>query len=534
MRRRALAFALPLIGLLAVASPAFAGDVSTTPRADAVLYVGDATAETLTVTQPSATTVTFDLAGAPVTTSDPACVASNSNGADVDNEVTCTLAALETISISMFAGNDIVVASTSIMTAINGGDGDDRLDISATTFGGNANFNGLEGNFVVGAAGNDTLVGGVATSSLHGDDPFDPSVIGNDAINGGSGDETLVGGAGLDSLNAGAGDDTLDGGATWVFGASYSVTSDGADGLNGGDGSDTVTYAGRTVPVTVDLRTPTGQGQANENDTIGSIENAAGGDAGDTLTGNGFSNTLQGNDGADMIAGGGSFDELRGGRDADSIQVAGDVTADLVDCGRGYSVLQNAGVKTTGTDADVTKLDYLDYLTTTHDCETVSRNAAPARAPQLGTGADDRIVGDGNRDLLIGLDGDDVLIGLADSDELQGGFGDDLLYGGTGPDDLLGGNGDDGINGGSGNDTVTGGPGKDFLLGGSGVDTISGGEGVDRMDGGAGRDYLLARDDVSDTVVCTRTNTARDQDVVFADPEDRIVNASFCARIEVS
>jgi Ca2+-binding RTX toxin-like protein len=99
---------------------------------------------------------------------------------------------------------------------------------------------------------------------------------------------------------------------------------------------------------------------------------------------------------------------------------------------------------------------------------------------------------------------------------------------------VLCGYGDDGINGGSGNDTVTGGPGKDFLLGGSGVDTISGGEGVDRMDGGAGRDYLLARDDVSDTVVCTRTNTARDQDVVFADPEDRIVNASFCARIEVS
>jgi Ca2+-binding RTX toxin-like protein len=284
----------------------------------------------------------------------------------------------------------------------------------------------------------------------------------------------------------------------------------------------------------VNLTMAAGQGQANENDSIANVENASGGDAGDTLIGNEFSNTLEGNDGADLIGGGGSFDELRGGRDADRIMVSGDVTADLVDCGRGFSSVTSGTTTTNGADTDYTQLDYLDYLTTTHDCETVRRNRAPARAPQLGTGSDDRIVGDGNRDLLIGLDGDDVLFGLADSDDLQGGFGDDRLYGGAGPDDIAGGYGNDGINGGNGNDAISGGPGKDFLLGGNGVDTILGGEGVDRIDGGAGRDYLLGRDDVADTIVCSATRMASQQDVVFADPEDRIVNAAWCARIEVS
>jgi Ca2+-binding RTX toxin-like protein len=288
------------------------------------------------------------------------------------------------------------------------------------------------------------------------------------------------------------------------------------------------------VPVTVNLTVAAGQGEANENDTIASIENIDGGNGADTLTGDRFSNSILGYDGADTIAGGGSFDELRGGRDADSIQVAGDITADLVDCGRGFSSTTVGATTTRGADADVTKLDYLDYLTTTADCERVTRNIAPARAPQLGTGANDRIVGDGNRDLLIGLDGNDTLFGLADSDDLQGGFGSDRLLGGAGPDDLLGGYGNDGINGGSGNDAISGGPGRDFLLGGPGVDTILGGEGVDRLDGGPGRDYLLGRDDVRDTIVCTRTRVARQQDVVFADPEDRIVYASFCARVEVS
>jgi Ca2+-binding RTX toxin-like protein len=525
LRRGALAISIAAIGVLGMGGTALAGDVAT--GGGSLSYTGDATAETLTVTQSAATVVTFDLTGAPVTTSDAACVASNSNTADADNEVSCTLAGLDDISADMMGGNDSLTATASVQVEAQGGTGDDHIDLRAATFDGGDLSPNMQfccsTNAVSGGDGNDTVLAGPNDTLISGND-------GNDTLTGGPGDDLINGGTGLDTIAGAAGDDYLSGGDVFVV-SPFSSTSDGADSIDGGLGSDTASYAGRTIGVSVDLKVAGGQGQANENDTFTSVENVDGGNGDDTLTGNDASNIIWGNDGKDLIAGGRAFDEVHGGRDADSIQMAGDVTPDLIDCGRGFSSNTVGGVTTKGADADVTKMDYLDYLSTGADCETVTRNIAPARAPQLGTGDHDRIVGDGNRDLLIGLDGDDTLIGLNDSDELQGGFGTDRLFGGAGPDDLQGGYGNDGIIAGNGNDTITGGPGRDYLMGNAGVDTILGGEGVDRMDGGAGRDYLLARDDVRDTVICTRTRIASQQDVVFADPEDRVVNAFFCARI---
>jgi Ca2+-binding RTX toxin-like protein len=56
---------------------------------------------------------------------------------------------------------------------------------------------------------------------------------------------------------------------------------------------------------------------------------------------------------------------------------------------------------------------------------------------------------------------------------LDGGDGDDVLIGGNGDDNLLGGAGDDVLVGGPGNDTIDGGPGDNVALQSSGADTVT-------------------------------------------------------------
>jgi Ca2+-binding RTX toxin-like protein len=56
---------------------------------------------------------------------------------------------------------------------------------------------------------------------------------------------------------------------------------------------------------------------------------------------------------------------------------------------------------------------------------------------------------------------------------LDGGDGDDVLIGGNGDDNLLGGAGDDVLIGGAGNDTIDGGPGDNIVLQSFGADTVT-------------------------------------------------------------
>jgi hypothetical protein len=144
-----------------------------------------------------------------------------------------------------------------------------------------------------------------------------PAVVGGDA-----GNDRLTGGPANDGLWGGAGNDVLDG-------------RGGADFMAGQDGTDTVSYAGRTAPVTVDLIFGGlgTEGQAGERDTVASdVERAVGGAGADTLTGNDGPNTLDGGPGADTVVGGGGADDLKGGPGADTLR-ARDGVADKVDCG---------------------------------------------------------------------------------------------------------------------------------------------------------------------------------------------------------
>ncbi len=157
-------------------------------------------------------------------------------------------------------------------------------------------------------SGNDIVNGGEADDSLVG-------AGGNDTVNGGAGTDNLYGDAGTDILNGGAGDDVLDSGA-------------GPDSLNGGPGTDVASYLLRTQPIAADLDGQDDDGENGEKDTIATdVENIMGGKGADTITGNSEDNHLQGNDGNDVVKGGGGNDVLRAGEGADTVWAeAGDDT----------------------------------------------------------------------------------------------------------------------------------------------------------------------------------------------------------------
>ncbi|WP_196158700.1 calcium-binding protein [Reinekea sp. G2M2-21] len=109
-------------------------------------------------------------------------------------------------------------------------------------------------------------------------------------------------------------------------------------------------------------------------------------------------------------------------------------------------------------------------------------------------------VGTAGSDTIYGREGDDEITGLAGVDKLYGKAGNDKIFGGADRDWLYGEEGDDELYGGDGHDSLSGGMGEDTLFGDSGVDTLDGGSGNDTLYGGEGNDTLIGGDD-NDTLV---------------------------------
>lgn len=234
---------------------------------------------------------------------------------------------------------------------VTGGSGANRIDLSAVQ---SATFNKLAQVVVDGGMGNDTLIG---------------SGVG----------DSLLGGAGLDVLTGGMGNDVLDGGA----------------------GVDLLTVAADTNLV-LSSSQMTGQGT----DVVRNVETArlTGGTSANRFDASGFAGlvTLIGNAGNDTLIGGSGNDLLQGGDGADSIH--GNAGNDILDGGTGHDTLLGG--------------DGNDTLTG-------------------GTG-DDALAGGLGNDKLTGDLGNDTLVGAAGNDSLQGGLGNDVLIGGTGNDTLAG------------------------------------------------------------------------------------------------
>ncbi|NNU43269.1 M10 family metallopeptidase C-terminal domain-containing protein [Ramlibacter montanisoli] len=288
-----------------------------------------------------------------------------------------------------------------------------------------------------GTAGQDNISGGGGADILNGLDGADllSGGTGNDVVNGGA-DNDLIHyaiGDGIDAVDGGLGLDVLNitdgntasslnvvyvaGALTLVAGGTVVNVESVAANLQGG--TDTLSYAGTTEAVTVNLGAGTASGFAS----IAGIENAMGGSGNDTIMGSaGVTNSLNGGAGNDVFV--------------------VDDTADVVTeaAGGGTDEVRSLAASYTIANPNVENLTY------------------------IGTG---NFTGTGNTaaNVVTGGNGADVLSGAAGNDTVNGGIGADTLSGGTGNDT---------VSGGDGNDTIN------YALG-DGVDTWDGGSGLDRV-----------------------------------------------------
>jgi len=324
---------------------------------------------------------------------------------------------------------------------------------------------------ILGLGGSDRLFGKAGDDRLFGDKQktLEKAMADGDAkgkanrgdwLDGGQGDDLLIGTASRDVLLGGNDRDTLIGGA-------------GDDVLSGDETTGALEQGWAVKRADV----PIAGGVTSHRAVFSKASINSASEGGDDV--------LYGQGGKDFIDGGWGEDLLDGGADDD-----------FLNGGQGHDTL--AG----GSGNDVMLGDNLDWgggLPSKHHGNDVLD----------GGSGDDSLAGNGGSDALYGGPGNDILQG--DDGVLDGVegdaahfFGDDLLDGGPGDDKLWGGGGDDLLFGGEGNDDLIGDSpehpvryqGNDFLDGGAGDDTLRGMGGADTLLGGAGADFLDG--DVSD------------------------------------
>lgn len=280
--------------------------------------------------------------------------------------------------------------------------------------------------------------------------------IGDDLIDGGTGDDFIYGEEGTDTirLSDSFGIDSIDGGEETPTDSSIdildasAVTATGVNLTYGTLESGTVIAgAGNTATfenieqVIVTEQDDTIDASALSDDVtldgMGGDDTILGGSGDDSIDGGTGSDTLVGGDGQDTITGGAGEDTIAGGAGADTI--TGGTGGDFID----YS----------GSDAGVS-IDFGIYGN--------------------GVGSGGHAEGDvfNEVDDIIGSGFDDTLSGY------------DATYDGRSISNI--------IDGGAGNDSIDGEGGNDSLIGGAGNDTLIGGAGVDTLTGGADADTFFA------------------------------------------
>ena len=169
---------------------------------------------------------------------------------------------------------------------------------------------------------------------------------GINVVEGGSGDDRIVGGADRDTLYGGPGADRVEGGG-------------GSNWLRGNGGDDVVIGGS-------DFDTLYGDGGEDEIQGGGEFDYIYGGGGDDEINGGAGGDTITAGKGADHIVGGAGDDEIRGGKGADSFDAgpgddllrARDGEGDTIKCGAG---------------ADVARVDAGEVDQAKRDCETVKQ-----------------------------------------------------------------------------------------------------------------------------------------------------------------
>ncbi len=280
-------------------------------------------------------------------------------------------------------------------------------------------------------------------------------------IDGGMGNDQLIGLAGSDYITGGSGDDLMNGEFEWISDDPIEYSRLNPWG-NTGQADVLLGEAGKDVIL------------AGYGDDV-----VSGGEDNDFLAGGEGNDTLGGDSGNDVAVGSAGNDLLFGGEGDDLLY--GDSSFNMGWLGPADIASLNFRM-TYGSKGYPTSVN-LEYFEVVED------------VPEPG---DDIIFGGNGNDLLKGSGGNDILLGEEDHDTLQGDSGDDYLDGGDGNDWLIG---DDGRDATIGNDTLYGGMGDDELYGNGGDDLLSGGGGNDILVGGAGNDtYAFGQGSGQDTI----------------------------------
>jgi Ca2+-binding RTX toxin-like protein len=399
---------------------------------------------------------------------------------------------------------------------VYGTSGDDI--ITATLPGGNLLVTGLAASVLV--DGFETALDTVRIQGLDGHDVIDASAVGIGgpllALDGGPGNDILLGSAGPDTITGGDNDDVLLGnggadvldgglGENIIFQDGSNVTS-GVVSVFGNDAPNTITISrdpagnilsngvpipGATVANTALIRVfgRGGDDVITLNEANGALPAAMlfGGAGNDTLTGGSGNDLLFGGIGNDTLLGKGGFDFLFGGAGNDTLtggdaddQVFGEADddrfiwnpgddTDLNEGGSGIDTVEvnggnGAEVFTTTANGTRVRFDRVSPAPFSIDigtCEKLVLNA---------NGGDDQFSASGNLAALIQI-------------TVDGGPGNDTILGSNGNDILLGGDGDDFIDGNQGNDTILMGAGNDTFQWdpGDGNDIVEGQGGIDKV-----------------------------------------------------
>jgi Ca2+-binding RTX toxin-like protein len=347
-------------------------------------------------------------------------------------------------------------------------------------------------NEVDGGAGDDIVVGGAGPDTVDGGDggDFVCAGDGDDAVTGGEGDDVVLDEADQDSVSGGAGNDFIHNSFDWVDptlgcdegraapppspnevdagpGAD-SVTGDaGADSIDGGDGDDLVCAAEGDDPLTG------GEGNDRLFGEGGRDFFDAGGGDDSVFTEAACSvppgpdpspNEVHGGDGSDLVGGGGAEDSIDAGSGNDGVCAgAGD---DPVTGGEGDDTLLGEAGHDTIDGGGGTDLVITETL-----CNATVPPGEPSPNDVDGGAGPDLLIGGKGSDFLTGGEGDDSLFGEQvergaggdAADQLSGGAGNDALVGHDGADVLDGGDGNDELSGGNDDDDIAGGPGDDVL-----------------------------------------------------------------------
>ena len=170
-------------------------------------------------------------------------------------------------------------------------------------------------------------------------------------IDGGAGNDLLIGRGGNDVLDGGSGDDLLEKaeGSCAEEGGSL-----GADALIGGSGRDSLDATCREAATSITLDGQANDGSDGEGDDVGSdIEVIEGSGGGTRFVGDDGANVFQGGDGPNEVTGGAGDDELYGGVEDDTIDggpgndvVMGYGGGDTIDGGTGSDQVEGEGGST--------------------------------------------------------------------------------------------------------------------------------------------------------------------------------------------